>query len=98
MDAVAVHAPVPLRSGDQGHVSFWSLDDVSVEIMFSAYDLVVVFDLTAQSVDEMIAVLESARAQQKRAPFFRYLRKVLDEKRLISIPARDDDDGSDDVA
>lgn len=94
MESVAVHTAVPLRSGGEGHVSFWSFGDTSAEIVFAANSRVVVFDLTAQAVDDLLVVLGQARAEQNRAPFYRYLREELAEKRAhssIPTPAREYD-------
>lgn len=94
MEAVVVHVSVPLRSGSEGHLSFWAKDETAAELLFAADDRTVVFDLSADVLDNLLAALSEARAQQKRASFVRYLREELAEKRTHSnLPAPDDDSG-----
>jgi hypothetical protein len=96
MEAVAVHVSVPLRSGAEGHVSFWAKDDTATELLFAVGDRTVVFDLTAQATDALLLALEDARARQKRASFVRYLRAELADKRAhSSLPVKDHEPDTD---
>lgn len=90
MEAVVVHVSVPLRSGSEGLISFWAKDETAAELLFAAEGRTVVFDLTADALDDFLSVLGEARARQKRASFIRYLREELAEKRThSSLPAED---------